>query len=52
MFLAENRQGVIAENPSLGMFGITKVLAAVWNSLSPDEKSEYEELAAKDRIRY
>jgi hypothetical protein len=34
------------------MFGTTKVLAAVWNSLDKDEKSEYEELAAKDRIRY
>jgi hypothetical protein len=52
MFLAENRDGVMAENPTIGMFGTTKVLAAVWNSMSKDEKAEYEEMAAKDRVRY
>ena len=46
MFLAENRPGGTAENPTLGMFGMTKVLAAVWNVLSPEERNEYDDLAA------
>jgi hypothetical protein len=52
MFLAENRSGVVAENPTLGMFGTTKVLAQVWNGLNAEEKAEFAEKAARDKIRY
>jgi len=53
MFFAnENRKSVKEKFPDLKMTEIGKKLADEWNSLTPDGKTKYEQMAAKDKERY
>ena len=51
-FMAEQREKVKAENPSAGVAQIGKICGEKWRSLSAGEKTKYEEMNRKDKIRY
>lgn len=51
-FLNDRREKVRSENPTLMFADITKLLAAEWNKLPPDQKQQYLDAAEQDRERY
>jgi len=51
-FLNDRREQFRAENPTLPFAEITKVLAAEWSALPPDQKQQYLTAAEQDRERY
>jgi len=52
IYVRENREKVIADNPGIGVTEITKILGAQWKELSAADKVPYEEKAAEDKVRY
>ena len=52
IFLKERREQYIKENPDSKPKDVTKELSKVWNKMTDNEKSEFVELAEKDKERY
>ena len=50
-YVKANRELLRKECPSLTFFGITKELIRRWQSLSGEEKEEYEKMAEEDKLR-
>lgn len=51
-FLKSARASVATANPGAGSGGITKMCAAMWKALSPEERAPFDEQAAADSLRY
>ncbi|GLC44998.1 hypothetical protein PLESTF_000819700 [Pleodorina starrii] len=51
-FSNANRDKVKTDNPGVSFGEVGKLLGERWKSLDSDEKSEYEEMAKKDKDRY
>lgn len=51
-FGKSERSKVLAENPSLGVTEVTKILGARWKELSAEERLPYEEMWKADKERY
>ncbi|KAK9498288.1 hypothetical protein O3M35_002957 [Rhynocoris fuscipes] len=51
-FLNDRREQFRAENPNMPFAEITKVLAAEWSALPPEQKQQYLTAAEQDRERY
>ena len=43
---------VKSENPGIAFTDVARVLGEKWKNIDPAEKTEFEEQAAKDKIRY
>lgn len=53
MFFANARRGEEkAKNPELAFADLAKRLGALWKALTPEEKKPYDEMAAKDKLRF
>lgn len=52
IFSGEHREEVKAENPSLSLTDISKVLGEKWKALTDDEKAEYTKKAEKEKEEY
>merc|ERR1712218_236297 len=50
-YVKANRESLRKECPSLTYFGITMELTRRWQSLSGEEREEYEKMAEKDKLR-
>ena len=50
-YVKANRELLRKECPSLTFFGITKELIRRWQSLSGEEREEYEKMAEEDKLR-
>lgn len=48
----DKREEITKANPGLSLTNIAKILGEEWNKLSKAEQAPYEDLAAKDRLRY
>lgn len=51
-FLAQNRERVRLANPDTSFPDVTKLLAAEWTAMPPEEKQVYLDEAEKDKERY
>ncbi|GIL44113.1 hypothetical protein Vafri_1648 [Volvox africanus] len=51
-FSNSNREKVKAENPGIAFGEVGKMLGERWKGMSLDEKAPYEQMAAKDKVRY
>eukprot|EP00999_Lentomonas_sp_LEN2_P000308 NODE_1307_length_914_cov_181.701398_g1261_i0.p1 GENE.NODE_1307_length_914_cov_181.701398_g1261_i0~~NODE_1307_length_914_cov_181.701398_g1261_i0.p1 ORF type:complete len:223 (+),score=71.76 NODE_1307_length_914_cov_181.701398_g1261_i0:79-747(+) len=51
-YLAENRAAYKEENPGASLTDVTKGLSAKWNALSDSGKEKFNDIAAKDKVRY
>mmetsp|Transcript_8636 Transcript_8636/g.11884 ORF Transcript_8636/g.11884 Transcript_8636/m.11884 type:complete len:154 (+) Transcript_8636:8-469(+) len=51
-FTQKNRANVVEMNPEAKSKDIMVKLGEKWRGLTPDDKKEYEEMAAKDKERY
>ncbi|KAL3141436.1 hypothetical protein ABBQ32_005004 [Trebouxia sp. C0010 RCD-2024] len=53
MFFSQaNREKVKSENPGIAFTDVARVLGEKWKNIDPGEKAEFEEQAAKDKLRY
>lgn len=52
MYLSDNRQRIIAENPGIVFTDIAKVGSQEWKNVKPAIKKKYEDAANKDKERY
>ena len=52
LFMNDRRNKFREDNPDMTMCQITKALTEVWKKLTDEEKKKYEDMVAKDRIRY
>ena len=46
------RLQVKSENPGIAFTDVARVMGEKWKNIDPEEKKEFEEQAAKDKIRY
>jgi hypothetical protein len=51
-FINARRPGFVESNPNLSMCEAVSALAKVWNSLTPDQKVQYDKIAAVDQKRF
>eukprot|EP00980_Cylindrotheca_fusiformis_P022844 scaffold9841_cov102-Cylindrotheca_fusiformis.AAC.1 len=51
-FTNDMRPKVLSEYPGIKFVELGKVLGERWRALSPDEKKQYEQLAAEDKVRF
>ncbi|PNW88436.1 hypothetical protein CHLRE_01g029450v5 [Chlamydomonas reinhardtii] len=51
-FSNSNRDKVKAENPGIAFGEVGKLLGERWKAMSAEEKAPYDEMAAKDKVRY
>jgi len=51
-FMNRNRARIKEANPDASFGDVARLVAAEFRSLTPDQKKIYEDLAAKDRLRY
>ena len=51
-FMNDRRMKFKDDNPDMTMCQITKALTEVWKKLTDEEKKKYEDMVAKDKIRY
>ncbi|CAI2367157.1 unnamed protein product [Moneuplotes crassus] len=51
-FSKSRREQLKQQNPDLSIKEVTMLLAQEWRALTPEAKSQFEELAAKDKERY
>lgn len=51
-FVQECRPEIRKENPNMDFGKLTRLIAARWKTLIPEQKRIYEQQAAEDRVRY
>ena len=51
-FINARRPGFIETNPNLSMCETVSALAKVWNSMTADQKKQYDKVAAEDQKRF
>ena len=52
LFMNVKRKETKEADPTLTFGTLTKKLTDLWKALTPEEKKIYEDLAAKDKLRY
>lgn len=50
-FSNANREKVKADNPGIAFGEVGRKLGELWRAATPDEKKEYDEQAAADKVR-
>jgi len=52
IYVNQKRPEFKEKHPDAKLGELTKIIAAAWKLLTPDQKKEFEDIAAKDKQRY